>query len=151
MHEKKWLISNMSISAQEILSCNTTNEIHKLLVNKKIEELSWGSYSDKINFLKNHGIVIKKDVESLFGEDLLYISAKRNVIVHNSGKWNKESIKLLQNTKYNGIISEGKEIDRSFESCKTEFESYSKKAIEYLYNEICEKFNMLNHYSFDCK
>ena len=53
MHEKKWLISNEKIAADEILQCNTTDELHMALVEKKVNELSWGSYTDKLDFLKN--------------------------------------------------------------------------------------------------
>ena len=142
-------MSNMSISANEILSCETTNEIHRLLVNKKVDELSWKGYVDKIEFFKKHGISINKEVECLFREDLLYISLKRNVIVHNGGIWNKETIMHLQDTRYSNTLFEGDEVDRSIESYKNEFVLFSKRAIGYLYDEICKKFNMLNHYSFD--
>lgn len=56
MHEKKWLISNGNLSAEEILKCDTTDELHIMLVEKKVNELAWGSYSDKLAFLQDKGI-----------------------------------------------------------------------------------------------
>ncbi len=147
MHEKKWLVSNSHLTAAEILKYDSTDEIHELLVEKKVNELSWGNYMDKLDFLVSKGIRIDKENKKLFEETILYLSMKRNIIVHNEGMWNKSTKDILKNTQYYEDVSIGKSIDcsiSSFEEACTNL----KKAIKYLYFQICDKFNLLSKYDF---
>ena len=135
MHEKKWLISNEKIGADEILKCNTTDELHMALVEKKVNELSWGSYTDKLNFLKNRGIIIDKEHDMLFNESILYLSAKRNVLVHNGGLWNQASKDLLKGKKVWQDIVVGEPVIRTYESF-VEASNSVEAAIGYIYNQL---------------
>lgn len=148
LHEKNWLISDSELSASEILKCNTTDELHLRLVEKKINLLSWGSYLDKLNFLKNRGIKICDDKKELFNETILFLSTKRNILVHNNGIWNQESKSLLKGTKYYNDIEVNKKVDYSLYS----FEEASNSvvdAVKYLYEQICDKFDFLFIFDFD--
>ena len=145
MHEKKWLISNEKIGADEILKCNTTDELHMALVEKKVNELSWGSYTDKLNFLKNRGIIIDEEHDMLFNESILYLSAKRNVLVHNGGLWNQASKDLLKGKKVWHDIVVGEPVIRTYESF-VEASNSVEAAISYIYNQLCNKFKFLFKY-----
>lgn len=147
MYEKKWLISNSNLTAAEILKCDTTDKIHELLVEKKVNELSRGSYKDKLDFLVNRGIVIDDKNKKLFEETILYLSLKRNIIVHNEGVWNISTRDLLKNTQYYETVSIGKPINRSIESFEQACINF-ENAAKYLYYQICDKFNLLFKYVF---
>ncbi len=147
MHEKKWLISNGNLSAEEILKCDTTDELHVMLVEKKVNELAWGSYSDKLNFLQSRGLKIDKEHTKLFNDILLYLSIKRNVLVHNEGIWNQAAKDLLKRTDYDQNITVGASVERTYESF-VEASEYIETAITYLYNQLCDKFKFLYKYDF---
>jgi len=145
MHEKRWLFGSEKICPNEIINCGTIEEFQELLVDKKVNQLAWGSYEDKIKFLKERGVKIDKKYISLFDEKILFLSLKRNVLVHNGGVWNKNAIDMLKGTRYCDTVSIGDNIDRTYES----FENASKYitlAIKYLYDQICDKFNLLDKY-----
>lgn len=147
MYEKKWLISNGNLSAEEIVKCDTTDELHMLLVEKKVNELAWGSYSDKLSFLKNRGVEIDNNHKKLFNETILYLAEKRNILVHNNGVWNQASKDILKVTEYYQDIKIGSSVDRSYE-CFEESCNYIESAIKYLYEQLCDKFNFLFKYNF---
>ena len=142
MHEKNWLISNEPFSAEEILKCETTDELHIMLVEKKVHELSWGSYSNKLSFLKDRGVKIDQKHTKLYNDIILYLSLKRNVLVHNEGIWNKSDKDLLKGTSYYQNITVGQSVERTYESFK-EASDYIESAITYLYNQLCDKFKFL--------
>lgn len=145
MHEKRWLFGTENICSEEIMKCGTVEEIQKMIINKKVNQLAWGSYEDKIKFLKERGVKIEEKHISLFDENILFLSLKRNVLVHNGGVWNKNAIDMLKGTRYYNSISIGDDIDRTYESFKNASE-YITLAIKYLYNQLCEKFNFLDKY-----
>ena len=145
MHERKWLFGTENLSAEEIMKCDTVEELQIMLVNKKVNKLAWGRYDDKIKFLKKRGVIIDEKHISLFYEDILFLSLKRNVLVHNGGVWNKDSVNMLKGTRYYGTISIGDDIIRTYESFENASE-YIKSAIKYLYNQLCEKFNLIDKY-----
>ena len=147
MHEKKWLISNGNLSAEEILKCDTTDELHMLLVEKKVNELAWGSYSDKLTFLQDRGIKIDTEHIKLFNDIILYLSIRRNVLVHNEGIWNQAAKNLLKGTDYYQKVAVDKSIERTYESFE-EACDYIESAITYLYNQLCDKFRFLHKYNF---
>lgn len=149
MHEKKWLVSNSSISASDVLDCRTTDELHMKLVDKKIEELAWGSYLDKLAFLESKGIVIDKEHRKLFKETILYLSIKRNVMVHNEGLWSTLAISNLKGTEYYDRVKVGESVDTSLEKYKEASKSI-QQAIDYLYKTICDKFNLLFRIDVNC-
>lgn len=150
MHEKKWLISNGNLSAEEILKCDTTDELHIMLVEKKVNELAWGSYSDKLAFLQDRGIKIDKEHIKLFNDIILYLSIKRNVLVHNEGVWNQATKDLLKGTDYYQNIAVGESVERTYESFE-EASDYIESAITYIYNQLCDKFKFLYKYDFPKK
>ena len=145
MHEKRWLFGTENICSEEIMKCGTVEEIQKMIINKKVNQLAWGSYEDKIKFLKERGVKIDEKHISLFDENILFLSLKRNVLVHNGGVWNKNAIDLLKGTRYYNTISIGDDIDRTYESFKNASENITL-AIKYLYDQLCEKFNFLDKY-----
>lgn len=142
MHEKKWLVSNASISAADILDCRTTDELHMKLVDKKIEELAWGGYLDKLKFLESKGIAIDEEHTKLFNETILYLSQKRNAMVHNEGRWNASIKNNLKGTDYFDNVTIGDKVDTSLESYM-EASKNVQQAIDYLNKVICDKFNLL--------
>lgn len=145
MHEKRWLFGSEKICIDEIINCDTVEEFQELLVDKKVNQLAWGSYEDKIKFLKERGVKIDEKYISLFDEKILFLSLKRNVLVHNGGVWNKKAIDMMKGTRYCDTVSVGEEIDRTYES----FDKASKYiilAIKYLYDQLCDKFNLLDKY-----
>ena len=142
MHEKKWLVSNASILASDVLDCKTTDELHMKLVDKKIEELAWGSYLDKLNFLESKGIIIDEEHTKLFRETILYLSQKRNAMVHNEGLWNASIKSNLKGTEYFDKVTVGGKVDTSLEGYKEASVSV-QEAVDYLYKKICDKFNLL--------
>ena len=142
MHEKKWLVSNASILASDVLDCKTTDELHMKLVDKKIEELAWGSYLDKLNFLESKGIIIDEEHKKLFRETILYLSQKRNAMVHNEGLWNASIKSNLKGTEYYDKVTVGGKVDTSLEGYKEASVSV-QEAVDYLYKKICDKFNLL--------
>lgn len=142
MHEKKWLISSASILASDVLDCKTTDELHMKLVDKKIEELAWGSYLDKLNFLESKGIIIDGEHTKLFREKILYLSQKRNAMVHNEGLWNASIKRNLKDTEYFDKVIVGGKVDTSLEGYKEASVSV-QQAVDYLYKRICDKFNLL--------
>lgn len=148
LHEKNWLISDSELSASEIIKCKTIDELHLRLVEKKITLLSWGSYLDKLDFLKNRGIFISNDNKELFDEVILFLSIKRNILVHNNGIWSQESKEQLKKTKYYNDIEVNKKVDYSLLS----FEEASNSivaAVKYLYKQICDKFDFLFIFDFE--
>ena len=147
LHEKNWLISDSELSASEIIKCKTIDELHLRLVEKKVTLLSWGSYLDKLDFLKNRGIFISNDNKELFDEVILFLSIKRNILVHNNGIWSQESKEQLKKTKYYNDIEVNKKVDYSLLS----FEEASNSivaAVKYLYKQICDKFDFLFIYLY---
>lgn len=118
MHEKKWLVSNASILASDVLDCKTTDESHMKLVDKKIDELAWGSYLDKLNFLESKGIIIDEEHRKLFKETILYLSQKRNVMVRNVGVWSASIKSNLKDTEYYDKVIVGDKVDTSLEGYK---------------------------------
>lgn len=62
MHEKRWLFGTENICSEEIMKCGTVEEIQKMIINKKVNQLAWGSYEDKIKFLKERGVKIEKNI-----------------------------------------------------------------------------------------
>lgn len=147
MHEKKWLMSNSDLSAMEILKCDTTDELHLLLVEKKIKELSWESYDDKLNFLKQRGILVDEENIELFNQKMLYLSVKRNILVHNGGVWSDVVKDSLKGTPYYKDIVVGEKVNRS----KDGFDEAClnvELAAEYLYKQVCDKFGFLFQYEF---
>jgi len=147
MHDKNWLISKGNLTAEEIIKCDTTDDLHMLLVEKKVNELAWGSYLDKLCFLQDRGIRINKDNEKLFNEKILYLSTKRNILVHNEGIWNSSARDILNDTDFYQIIKIGESVVRTYESFE-EACSYCKSAISYLYDNICNKFQFLYKFEF---
>ncbi len=150
MYQKEWLISNSKILASEILKCNTVDELHTLLANKKIKELSWNSYEEKLAFLNEKGIVVDDNHKELFKETITFISCKRNVLVHNNGEWNEETKMKLNHTKYFDEITIGKSVDRSLAGFKDSIDNIIE-AVKYLYEQICDKFDYLFIYDFENK
>ncbi|WP_407397770.1 hypothetical protein [Anaerovibrio sp.] len=142
MHEKKWLVSNSSILAADVLDCKTTDELHMKLVDKKIEELAWGSYINKLEFLESKGIVIDEEHRKLFKDTILYLSLKRNAMVHNEGLWNATIKSKLKQTEYFDKVTIGCEVDTSIESYK-EASKNIQQAVDYLYKKVCDKFHLL--------
>jgi len=142
MHEKKWLVSNASILASDVLDCKTTDELHMKLVDKKIDELAWGSYLDKLNFLESKGIIIDEEHRKLFKETILYLSQKRNVMVHNEGVWSASIKSNLKDTEYYDKVIVGDKVDTSLEGYKEASVSI-QQAVDYLYKIICDKFHLL--------
>ncbi len=145
MHEKRWLFGTENICSEEIMKCDTVEELQEMLVNKKVNQLAWGSYEDKIIFLKERGVKIDEKHRLLFDENILLLSLKRNVLVHNGGVWNKNAIDMLKGTRYYRIVSVGKDIDRTYESFKNA-SGYITIAVKYLYDQLCDKFNLLAKY-----
>lgn len=42
--ERNWLASNTTLTFKDVIGCKSLEEIHEMLINQKIDELSWGSY-----------------------------------------------------------------------------------------------------------
>lgn len=147
LYNRNWLISNSNITAKEIFEYNSIDDLHKLLADKKVNELSWGSYSDKLDFLTSKGIKIKDEYENLFKQEILFYSVKRNIIVHNDGIWNDGAKQLLKDTQYFESIITGQKIEQSLESFEKAYIAI-QKSVKYLYYEIHKKFKFLDSYSF---
>lgn len=148
LHESKWLISDSKLSASDILECKTVDELHLRLVENKTNLLSWGSYLDKLNFLKSKGVFISDENKELFNETILLLSTKRNILVHNNGIWNQESKEQLKGTKY----YDGIEVDKNVDYSLLSFEEASNSvvtAVKYLYEQICDKFHFLFIFDFE--
>lgn len=80
----------------------------------------------------------------------MYLSIKRNVLVHNEGIWNQATKDLLKGTDYYQNIAVGESVERTYESFE-EASDYIESAITYLYNQLCDKFKFLFKYDFPKK
>lgn len=149
--ESNWLVGNTSVTFHDIIECTDIESVKGIIIDKKIEELSWKSYLDKISFLRDRGIKTIDENEALFTVDLLYIAEKRNIIVHNSGIWNSSSIGKLMGTKYYNTDFIGKPVEKTVSSIIDEMQLL-QNAAKLVYNALCEKFRLLHRYELveDC-
>ncbi len=143
--ESNWLIGNTTVTFHDIAECTDIEAVKGVIIDKKVEELSWQSYLDKIYFLRDRGIKTIAENEALFTVDLLYIAEKRNIIVHNSGIWNASSMGKLKGTKYYNSECIGKPVEKTVSSIIDEMQLLLKAA-KMVYDALCEKFNLLHRY-----
>ena len=146
--ERNWLSGQETISAKDLVGCVTIEDVHRLMIEEKISKLAWGGYTDKLDFFRGHGIKIEDQDSSLFCDDVLYISEKRNIIVHNSGIWNIEACKKLKNTSYAAKVNPGDSVKRTAENIKSECEQL-RRAANKIYDILCSKFDLINRYKVE--
>lgn len=147
--ERNWLASNTTLTFKDVIGCKSLEEIHEMLINQKIDELSWKSYLDKISFFNSHGVNVNEVDASLFKDTMLFIAEKRNVIVHNGGVWNTTVYNKLKVIRHCGNIRPNTQVERSVESIESECGESLRKAANTLYDLLCSKFNLINRYNVD--
>lgn len=97
------MFSNSKINCGDILQCETIEEIRSTIVSKHVNELSYGSFLDKTDFLNKKGI----DTEHENFDDIVLLAEIRNSIIHTSLCVNKQIISKLKKTKYSSTFGVG--------------------------------------------
>lgn len=142
-HESGWIKTNEAVQVEKVLECSDVEEIRKVLVEEKRNKLSWESVKEKMGFLKNHGICLdNQDMESR----IIYIAEKRNIIVHNSGVWNSETLSKLEKTEQFLLPNDGEVVERTIESLISECKEGLVNSVLDLNSKVCEKFKFINRY-----
>lgn len=147
--DRRWLASNTTLSFKDIVDCSSLEEVHQLLIEQKITELSWGSYLDKLAFFKKHGVDTGSVDSILFDDTVAFISEKRNAIVHNGGRWNTSIRDKLRSSKQVEAIVPDEPVDRSVESIEKECGDNLRRAANNLYDLLCSKFNLIHRYKVE--
>lgn len=144
--ERNWLAGNTSLTYKDIVECTSLDEVQQLIIERRIAELSWGSYLDKLSFFNSHGINTDSLDPLLFNETIAFISEKRNVIVHNSGIWNLGAYYKLKTNKHLSLVSVNCPVERTVESIELECGNQLRNAANGLYDLLCLKFSLINRY-----
>ncbi len=97
--------SEKTLSYEDILSCNSIDDIYNLISEKELAKLGFESIFDKISFFMDRGITFSDSPDYIFY--LIEFNRIRNLLVHNKGIINEQffqptkdySKKYKENTK----------------------------------------------------
>ena len=97
-----------TISYDEIVELNSVESIKDAFIDKEIDRLLRGSHVDQIDFIDNNlKLGIKEHCTKI--KDFIEITERRNIIVHNGGRVNKQYLHVCKKNdiKINAKIKDG--------------------------------------------
>lgn len=141
------LMEKDKISYEEIINCNTKDEIIGKIITANVEKLAWGSYKDKLDYFERHGIIFSLDTQ-IYKDAIIYIAEKRNALIHNEGIFNSGNWEKIKNTCYKNEIRIGEQISLTKDLLDTDAQILMKVS-EDLYNTIYNKYNLTNKWKND--
>lgn len=138
--DMRTIISYMpNISIKDVIDSESKNQLTDKIVNQLSYKMGWNSIQDKIEFLKNCGISMDKELI----DNLILIGEKRNIIVHNQGIVNADFLNKINKIKTIDLYYKiGDKLDITIETIKTD-SAIMKKYVEEIHKSICDKFFLL--------
>lgn len=134
----KALAEKASLDYTTILSCKNINELYEIMIDKKIDALSWQDVSAKLDFLKTKGLDFS-NIEDNWYDKLKLLYEIRNILVHNNGITNQGMLKKLEKTIYADQYECGMDLSPNLEDV-LEYIDFIRDSIKGIYKTLIHKF-----------
>ena len=89
------------LSVKQLFGCEDIDELREQIIEQAAVKLGYGSYQDKIGFLRKHGFTPTLPQEELL-DDMILFCEQRNILIHNDGIVNRVFLNRIADTKYAG-------------------------------------------------
>lgn len=126
------------IQTIDVINSQSRNDLITKIIEQLIYKMGWNSMQDKIDFFKNCGITL----DDTLVDNLILIGEKRNIIVHNQGKVNKNFISKLSKTCHKNKYKISDTIEISVDMLKNDAE-VMQKHVEEIHTAIRNKYSLL--------